>query len=240
MEHIAGFLSPVFFYGMVFFLNVFLPGRWVIGYVTKPGSIERQRYHLNGMIVLVSVLVCWGLLCYVGMMPWDWFYSVRWYSVWGAITIGLVFSFIVFKGYPPVQQSGMADFYFGRAINIQLLKGRIDVKMWLYLAGASMLAVNVMSLDAHHLILYGNHFSAGIMLSAVLLVFFLFDYLFFEEIHLYTYDLYAERVGFKLGWGCLAFYPWFYAIPLWSTVSLPPKDLQAGFLVLSALIFLVG
>jgi len=112
--------------------------------------------------------------------------------------------------------------------------------MWLYLAGASMLAVNVMSLAAHHLILYEIHYSSGIILSALLLLFFLFDYLFFEEIHLYTYDLFAERVGFKLGWGCLAFYPWFYAIPLWSTVSLPPRDPAAGFMILSAVIFLSG
>jgi hypothetical protein len=37
--------------------------------------------------------------------------------------------------------------------------------------------------------------------------FFLCEYLFFEQVHLYTYDFFAERVGFKLGWGCLLFYP---------------------------------
>ena len=30
------------------------------------------------------------------------------------------------------------------------------------------------------------------------------EYLNFEQVHLYTYDIMAERVGFKLGWGCLA------------------------------------
>jgi delta14-sterol reductase len=49
--------------------------------------------------------------------------------------------------------------------------------------------------------------------------FFLVDYLLFEEVHLYTYDLVAERLGFKLCWGCLVFYPYFYAVGLWSVVE---------------------
>lgn len=34
--------------------------------------------------------------------------------------------------------------------------------------------------------------------------------------HLYTYDFVAERVGFKLGFGCLCFYPFVYAVPVWA------------------------
>ncbi len=33
--------------------------------------------------------------------------------------------------------------------------------------------------------------------------------------HLYTYDLFAERTGFKLFWGCTVFYPFFYCIGVW-------------------------
>jgi hypothetical protein len=36
---------------------------------------------------------------------------------------------------------------------------------------------------------------------------FLVEYLYHEHVHLYTYDLFAERLGFKLAWGCLFFYP---------------------------------
>jgi delta14-sterol reductase len=167
-------------------------------------------------------------------------YTIRWYALAGAVIIGLLFSVIVLLPYPAVQKSIFADFYFGRALNIQLWNGRIDLKMWLYLTGACMLSLNVLSFTAHHLLLYGTNFSPGIILSAALLIFFLIDYLTFEEIHLYTYDLFAERVGFKLGWGCLAFYPWFYVVPLWSTVSLSVKNTPWVFLIICALVFVTG
>jgi delta14-sterol reductase len=51
--------------------------------------------------------------------------------------------------------------------------------------------------------------------------FFVAEYLNFEEVHLYTYDFFAERVGFKLGWGCLVFYPFFYCVGIWSVAERP-------------------
>ncbi len=59
------------------------------------------------------------------------------------------------------------------------------------------------------------------LLYAVMFTFFVAEYLNFEEVHLYTYDFFAERVGFKLGWGCLVFYPFFYCIGLWATAGAP-------------------
>jgi delta14-sterol reductase len=73
-----------------------------------------------------------------------------------------------------------------------------------------------------------------------LLTFFVFDYLTFEEVHLYTYDLFAERVGFKLGWGCIAFYPFFYAIPLWATAEMPDPGSSNFMLIISVVIFLAS
>ena len=109
--------------------------------------------------------------------------------------------------------------------------------MWLYLAGAIMLLINVLSFAAHHYLLYDTAASPGIYLCAGLFTFFVFDYLTFEEVHLYTYDLFAEKVGFKLGWGCLAFYPFFYVIPLWATVELPNPGIPLLMLILSGLLF---
>jgi delta14-sterol reductase len=43
-------------------------------------------------------------------------------------------------------------------------------------------------------------------------------------VHLYTYDLFAERVGFKLIWGCLCFYPFFYEIGVWPLLERGPGD----------------
>jgi delta14-sterol reductase len=72
------------------------------------------------------------------------------------------------------------------------------------------------------------------------MMYFLIDYLIFEEVHLYTYDLFAENVGFKLGWGCILFYPYFYAVFLWSTVHLPDPHTPAWLLFTYALIFFTG
>jgi delta14-sterol reductase len=92
--------------------------------------------------------------------------------------------------------------------------------MWLYLTGATMLGLNALSFMAHHWILYGDQASAGILLSTALIIYFVVDYLIFEEVHLFTYDLFAEKIGFKLGWGCIVFYPYFYSVFLWATVDI--------------------
>ncbi len=73
-----------------------------------------------------------------------------------------------------------------------------------------------------------------------MLSYFVFDYLTFEKVHLYTYDFFAEKVGIKLGWGCLGFYPYFYSIVLWSTVNLPDPETPAWLLFFFSLIFMVG
>jgi delta14-sterol reductase len=112
--------------------------------------------------------------------------------------------------------------------------------MWLYLVGAVMLELNALSFCAHHYEVYGINGSGGIYLCTGLLSFFLVDYLTFEEVHLYTYDLFAERVGFKLGWGCIAFYPFFYAIPLWSTVDLPGANSSWSWMLFAAFVFFAG
>jgi protein-S-isoprenylcysteine O-methyltransferase Ste14 len=173
-------------------------------------------------------------------MPWDWLYMYRWQGLAGAITFGIIFSFAIVLPYPAVKKSFLVDFYLGRLENPQLWGGRIDAKMWLYLIGAVMLQLNALSFCAHHRMLYGAESSHGIYLSTALLTFFLIDYMTFEEVHLYTYDLFAERVGFKLGWGCIAFYPYFYAVALWSTVDLPDAHTPTLLLVFYALIFFSG
>jgi len=240
MENIAGFFVPILIYLFIFILNVIMPGRWVTGYATKPNSTEKLRYHLNGLLILITVVTCWALSCYYGFLPWNWLYQYRWYGLAGAVSFGLVFSLALVLPNPAVKASFLADFYLGRLENPQLWGGRIDAKMWLYLVGAVMLELNVLSFTAHHYILYGAEASQGIFTCAGLLTFFLIDYLTFEEVHLYTYDLFAERVGFKLGWGCIAFYPYFYAIPLWSTVALEPAHASNPLLALYATVFFSG
>jgi len=240
MEKIIGFLTPAFVYLFIFALNALLPGRWVTGYVTRPNSNEKLRYRLNGLYVLFSVLIIWFLLGYFGIIDWDFLYKIRWYALAGAIFFGLLFSFFMVMPFTPVKKSFLADFFLGRLENPQLWGGRIDAKMTLYLVGAVMLELNILSFAAHHHILFGAQFSPGIYLATALLTFFVIDYLTFEEVHLYTYDFFAERVGFKLGWGCIAFYPFFYSIPLWATVDLPNPQTPTYLLVIYMLLFFVS
>jgi protein-S-isoprenylcysteine O-methyltransferase Ste14 len=240
MEKVPGFFAPTIIAFIIFILNIILPGRWVTGYITRPDSNEKLRYHLNGIFVFIVLLFTWFMLGYLKIMPLDWLYTFRWYGLAGACLLGIIYSLAVVLPFPPVRKSFFADFFFGRIGNLHLWKGRVDAKMWLYLYGATFLALNAMSFMAHHQILYGNLASPGIFLSTVLLMYFLVDYLTFEEVHLYTYDLFAENVGFKLGWGCILFYPYFYAIFLWSTVNLPDPHTPAWQLVIYAFIFFTG
>jgi protein-S-isoprenylcysteine O-methyltransferase Ste14 len=66
------------------------------------------------------------------------------------------------------------------------------------------------------------------------------EYLFFERVHLYTYDIFAERVGFKLIWGCFTFYPYFYAVGLWATAYRPNPGTPEWLLVVFALVYFAG
>jgi protein-S-isoprenylcysteine O-methyltransferase Ste14 len=240
MEKIGGFLAPTIIALLIFLLNAILPGRWVSGYITKPDSTEKVRYHLNGIFVFAVLLMIWFGLGYFRILPFDWLYTFRWYGLAGACALGLLFSLIVVLPYAPVRKSFLADLFFGRIGNLQLWNGRIDAKMWLYLYGATFLALNALSFMVHHQIQYGNIASPGIFLSAILLFYFLVDYLTFEEVHLYTYDLFAENIGFKLGWGCILFYPYFYAIFLWTTVRLPDPHTPDWLLVIYIFIFFTG
>ena len=240
MDKILGFLAPTLIYLMIFFLNALLPGRWVAGYITKANSQERMKYHLNGILVFFVVVLIWFLLGYFNIVPFDWLYNYRWYGLAGASATGIIFTLVVVLPYPPVRKSFLSDVFLGRKENLQLWGGKVDAKMWLYLTGATMLELNALSFTAHHWMLYGDHASTGIFLSTALITYFIVEYLIFEEVHLYTYDLFAERVGFKLGWGCIVFYPYFYSIFLWATVDLPDPQTPAWLLVIYVLIFFSG
>lgn len=62
---------------------------------------------------------------------------------------------------------------------------------------------------------------------------FLIDYEFHDHVHLYTYDLVDENVGFKLTWGCLFVYCFFYPIGIFPLVE-QPVDSRVSTLCLVA------
>ncbi len=237
---VPGFLWPLLVYALVLGLHLIVPARWTEGYVRDAVTGAPLRYRLNGLRVLLVVMALWAAACAGGVLPWDLFYVQRWSMAAGACALGLVFTLAVVLPAPRVSASLAADLYLGRLPNPQWLGGRVDAKMLLYLIGAVMLELNVASFTARHLALHAADPSPGVLLYAGLFTFFVAEYLNFERVHLYTYDLFAERVGFKLGWGCLVFYPFFYCVGLWSVAERPDPHTPRPLLVASGLLFFCG
>ncbi len=231
--------GPSTVYGIVLLLHLIVPGRWVDGYVINPATGQPLRYRLNGLRVLAIVIAGYAALCLVGLLSWEFFYVHRWAMATGACVLGLLFTFAIVLPAPP-RQGLLADLYLGLLPNPQWRGGQLDIKMYLYLAGAVMLELNVLSFAAYHLKAYASDPSAGVILYALFFTFFVAEYLNFEEVHLYTYDFMAERVGFKLGWGCLVFYPFFYPVGLWAVADRPDPHTPAVLLALCTVIFFSG
>ncbi len=239
MNNLLGFFTPWIIYALITLLHYYLPASRLTGYVRHSETGELLKYRLNGRFVLIVTIGLWFFLGYIGWVSFEWLYLVRWYSLAGASVFGLIFSLVIVLPFQSTGRSIIADIFFGRLENPQSGNKELDTKIWLYLIGAVMLQLNVLSFVSHHYFIFGK-ISSGIFLSASMLTFFIWDYLTFENVHLYTYDFFAERVGLKLGWGCLAFYPYFYLISLWSTVNLQNPDTSKWQLFCFALIFITG
>ncbi len=239
----TGFFAPWIVYALILALHLVLPARRITGYVRGPDG-RPLRYRLNGLLVLAVVLLLYAAVACLGIVPWDFFWQYRWEGLAGACALGLLFTFALVLGAPKTGKALAADLFLGRRENPQWL-GRsgevlVDAKMYLYLIGAIQLELNVLSFAAHQALAHPGEASPGVFLHTALFTFFVCEYLFFEEVHLYTYDFFAERVGFKLGWGCIAFYPYFYAVGLWSVASKPNPHTPDPLLVLYALVFFSG
>jgi delta14-sterol reductase len=233
-----GFLWPPLIYALVLGLHLLVPAQRTLGYVRDAAGAP-LRYRLNGLYVLLVVVALWAAAARWGL-PWDLFYVERWSMAAGACAVGLVFTLAMVLPAQRVSSSLLADLYLGRRENPQWGAGRVDAKMYLYLAGAVLLELNVLSFTARHLRLHADDPSPGVLLYAGLFTFFVVEYLSFERVHLYTYDFFAERVGFKLGWGCLAFYPFFYCVGLWSVAERPNPHTPLPLLGFYGLLFFCG
>lgn len=202
--------------------------------------------------MLILTVLLWAGLCHQGLLPWTYFYTHRWTTLLSACTTGLLTTLALTFTAPPQTSSLATDLFLGRPLNPRYrLRARtppFDVKMYLYLIGAVHLQLNVLSYTiAHYQIareaLPGeeegpNH---GLALAAAMLSWFVVEYLYFEDVHLFTYDLFAERVGLKLAWGCLCFYPFFYPVSILAAVELPPPPARGGWYYgFAAGVFFVG
>ena len=132
--------------------------------------------------------------------------------------------------------SFFSDLFFGIEFNPRFWG--VDFKMFLYSVGAVQLEMNVLSFY-YFVRQHGGPLIASTVYTS-LFTWFLVEYCYFEFVHLYTYDLFAEKMGFKLTWGCFCFYPFFYCIGgyLMAIHGRKSQDIsQATAIILAALFF---
>jgi protein-S-isoprenylcysteine O-methyltransferase Ste14 len=237
---IVGLLAPVIIYAYILVLHLVLPARKVTGYVSDEVTGEKLTYRLNGLPVLIVTVLTAVALVRFGVVPSTFLWDHRWSALAGACIAGLVFTFWIVLTAPPTGKSFAADLFLGRYENPQFFSRRVDAKMYLYLIGAVLLELNILSFASHQRQINGGNLSPSVVLYCAMFSFFVCEYLFFEEVHLYTYDFFAERVGFKLGWGCFTFYPFFYSIGLWSSARFPDPNAPVWLLVVAYVVFFSG
>ena len=112
----------------------------------------------------------------------------------------------------PAPPRGLAAHYFF-GVEFNPSAAGVDLKMCLYVHGAAALQWNLLSALALRMEEVGS-LAAPHLLYAGMLSFFVAEYMCLECMHLYTYDLFCERCGFKICWGCCVFYPFFRYLPL--------------------------
>ena len=239
-ESVLGFFSPWAICAAVLGLQVLLPAWRIRGYARDELTNEPLLYRLNGLPTFVIAVAAWLAAGYTGLVPLDWLWRQRWSGVAGACALGLLASGAALRGVPSRSTPWLRDCFLGRRKNPRIAAGQVDAKMYLYLAGATVLELNLLSFAAHHCLRNPADASPGVVIYVCLFTWFICDYLVFERVHLYTYDLFAERLGFKLVWGCLVFYPYFYAIGLWAAANLENPGSPVWQLALSVAVFLAG
>ena len=242
-EAVAGFFTPLAVFAAFFLAQLILPGKWVQGYVVDRETGEPRKYRLNGILVFALAVVVWAFE--LTGMPREWFYRSSVYAVAGGTVFAAIFTVIAVYGQKRARTRGViGDLWAGRVREISFFGSRFDVKMYFYVVGGSMLALNAMSGAAWHHQRFGGDSNPGVFLYAAFFTFYVLDYFVFERVQLYTYDLIHENLGFKLFWGGLIVYGWLFILPLWGMAAHPDPGFSPGWddfwLIGTAALFLFG
>ena len=237
---VAAFLTPVAIFAILLVLHVVLPARQVDGYAYR-GAAGTPRYRLNGITVFVVALGIWWLE--LTLAPLGWLWQVKWHVLAGAVALSIVLTAWLVLRTPADDRRLWVQWIEGRSRNAQFA-GHFDTKMFMYIFGGTLLALNAVSSAAYHYGQYGEAANVGLILHAAMWVWFVADYFCFERVQLFTFDIFEERLGFKLIVGCLAVYPCLYPVALWGTAHLPAPDIDPAWNPLwlggAAAIFLLG
>ncbi|MDE0493522.1 MAG: DUF1295 domain-containing protein [Acidimicrobiaceae bacterium] len=242
-EAVAAFFTPLIIFAVFFVLQIILPARKVTGYVTDRDTGEPRNYRLNGLLVFAIAHLVWAFGLFD--LPRDWFYrSSLWAVVGGTVFCAIFAVWSVFTQPKGEITNPWLALWEGRSQELQLFGGRIDIKMWWYVVGGTMLSLNALSGAVWHHNRFGDDANPGIYLYAAFWAFYTFDYFIWERVQLYTYDLIHEHIGFKLWWGGLVAYGWLFILPLWGMAAHPDPGYSTGltyfWLIAVCVLFLGG
>lgn len=233
-------------HALTFALHVLIPVKEITGYACDCATGRPLRYRCNGFRVLMCIVAGISFLDYAGVVDASVFSSRLWSCFGASFAFGIIVSAIFyFVGKRKLREnkvdqgasclttngprsaaakdtsdfrsrSSLEHFYCGIEWNPRPILG-VDVKMYNYLVGAVLLALNLVSgLSVH---LHNETCTFAMIAYASCMGWFIADYMWFEHVHVYTYDIFRERTGFKMIWGCFCFYPFFYTVGLWSVVQ---------------------
>lgn len=223
-------------------IHLLLPAREVQGYATDAYG-KRLKYRLNGVYTLLVSLCIWYIAARNGY-SWTNFYAHLWIFAFSGCILGNILSALFVFSTPPRPDSkgSLVDFFNGRIPNPQLkiFGPTLDLKMAVYLVGIINLELNILSAFMQHRNIHASDPNPGITLHTLLFSFWVLDYCTFEHPHLYTYDFVAENLGFKILWGSLCFYPYFYPIGILATAEKASPQPPAWLLMFSAATFFAG
>ena len=242
-EAIAGFLTPLAIFVAFFVAQLVLPGIRVPGYVTDPNTGELRKYRLNGILVFAISIAVWALE--LTGMPRDWFYRSSIYAVaGGTATTAILTAIAVFSQPAGSTKGAIASLWAGRVQELSFFNDRVDLKMYFYVVGGTMLSLNALSGAAYHQARFGDDFNPGIFLYAGFLTFYALDYFVFERVQLYTFDVIHEKLGFKMFWGGMVVFGWLFILPLWGMAAYPGPGIEAPWLYVwlagAAALYLTG
>lgn len=219
------------------------------GYCCDQTTFRPLSYRLNGLwVLLTAIFILWFVLPHSVLES---LYKDYWSSVVGANILGISLSLGIYvnggtekylrclttdqivNGKPKSgtalahkRPNAISVFFLGCKWNPRY-RG-IDCKMLLYVVGAVGLACNILSCVVAHKRYTGGSVSNAMVLYNAMFFWFIAEYMYYEHVHIYTYDLFAEKLGFKLIWGCLVFYPYFYAIGCYNLVAFDAENDVSG------------
>lgn len=204
----------------------FLPGKKFTGTITPMGNLP--EYKDNGLASYIITFILF-FACSLGL---NLFSPAIVYENFGDILGALNFTalilclFLYFKGkYFPSSTDNSStgnfifDYYWGTELYPRILGW--DVKQFTNCRfGMTGWAVTVTSFAFAQKNIYGTA-DWSIIISAVLIVIYLFKFFIWESGYMRSMDIIVDRAGFYICWGCLVWVPAIYTSPIMFMVNHP-------------------